>query len=213
MVLARLVESQIWHLPSGSVALWGKVQKRDNGLCPPFSVWEKAVPQHSPWCQILQFFPVCCWCLSSCYPVAGAQREWVWVSLCVDCLRGTAWDLRSFFHQLNLHWCLQPEVMGTYLPSVECLAEGPGVGLTPCSWDIPSEFLSTTRACGTSPFCISTPLTNLDGYSFFNSIVVRLPSTQGNIPDPPTPECSWGFPVSWPGAESPGPWPLSNFPS
>ena len=39
------------------------------------SVWEKAVPQFLPLCQTLQFLPVHHWCLSSCYPSAGAQRE------------------------------------------------------------------------------------------------------------------------------------------
>ena len=78
-------------------------------------VWEKAVPQLLPWCQTLRFLPICHWCLSSCYSGAGAQREWVRISLCTDSLRGTAWDFRIFFHRLNTHWFLQPEVMGTYL--------------------------------------------------------------------------------------------------
>ena len=28
------------------------------------------------------FLPVCHWCLPSCYPGTGAQREWVWISSC-----------------------------------------------------------------------------------------------------------------------------------
>ena len=51
------------------------------------------------------------------------------MSLCVDSLRGIAWDTRSFFQQLNSHWFLQPEVMGTYLPVTGTLGWGPGVGL------------------------------------------------------------------------------------
>ena len=35
-------------------------------------------------------------------------------------------------------------------------------------------FLSTTHRYGTSPYHVSTPPTSLDGYCFFNSIVVRL---------------------------------------
>ena len=53
---------------------------------------------------------------------------------------------------------------------------GPGVWCgdgTPCSLDIPPKFLSTTCGCGTSPFCICSPPTSVDGY--FNSMVVRLP--------------------------------------
>ena len=52
------------------------------------SVWEKTVPQLLPWCQTLQFLPVCRCCISS-YPGTGAQREWVWVSSHVGSLRGT----------------------------------------------------------------------------------------------------------------------------
>ena len=39
------------------------------------SVRKNAVPQLSPWCQTLQFLPVCHWCLSSFYPDAGVQRK------------------------------------------------------------------------------------------------------------------------------------------
>ena len=46
---------------------------------------------------------------------------------------------------------------------------------TPHSQDIPPKFLSTTHGCGTRLFCVSTSPTSLDGWSFFNSIVVRLP--------------------------------------
>ena len=115
-------------------------------------------------------------CLSSCYSGARAQMQWVWVSLCVGSLRGTAWDSRSFFHQLNPHWFLQPEVTGRYLPGTGTLGWGSQCGAgTPCSWDIPPKFLSTPHGYGTSPFCVSTPPASLDGCGFFNSIVVRHP--------------------------------------
>ena len=51
------------------------------------------------------------------------------VSPRVGSLRKTAWDSRSFFHQLNHHWFLQPEIMGSYLPGIETLGWGPGMGL------------------------------------------------------------------------------------
>ena len=35
-VLARLMESQIWQLPAGSVALWGKVSEKEQWLLPTF---------------------------------------------------------------------------------------------------------------------------------------------------------------------------------
>ena len=69
-------------------------------------------------------------CLSSCYPRAGAQNEWVGVCASVcgffkrDCL-----GLQSFFHCFNPHWFLPPEVMGTYLPGTGTLAGWPGVDL------------------------------------------------------------------------------------
>ena len=54
-VIARLVESQIWHQPARAL-------ERDNGLC-------------SPQRQTLQPLPVFHWCPSSCHPGTGAQRE------------------------------------------------------------------------------------------------------------------------------------------
>ena len=94
----------------------------------------------------------------------------------MDSLKGTAWDPRSFFHQVNLHWFLQPEVVGIYLPSTGTLHWGAwyGAGIPHCQ-DIPPEFLSTTRGWGTSMFLVCAPPTSLDGCGFFNSIVVRLP--------------------------------------
>ena len=59
-MLTRLMESEILHQPAGSVALWGRVQKRDNGLCLPFCLGEgcpaaltlmpdTSVPPCMPW--------------------------------------------------------------------------------------------------------------------------------------------------------------------
>ena len=47
----------------------------------------------------------------------------------MDSLRGIAWGSRSFFHKLNPHWFLQPEVVGTYLPGTGTLDWRPDVGL------------------------------------------------------------------------------------
>ena len=107
----------------------------------------------------------CCW-----------SSKGVWLGPCVGSLRGTAWDSKSFFYWLNPHWFFAARSYEN-LPSWHW---NPGWGAwcgagTPCSWDIPPEFLSTTCGCGTSPFCISTQPTSLDGCGFFNSIVVRLP--------------------------------------
>ena len=90
------------HVPAGSV--WGGLSKGTVASA-HLSVWEKTVPLILLWCQTLQFLSVYHWYLSSRYLSIGAQKEWVWVSLCVGSLMATAWDSRSFFYQLNPHWC------------------------------------------------------------------------------------------------------------
>ena len=170
------MECHIWPLPACSLTVWGGGFIKGTVSSPHLSVWEKAVHQLLPWCQTLQFFPICHWCLSICYPRAGVQREWVWVSPCVGSLRGTAWDSRSLFHWLSPCWFLQPEVMGIYLLGTRALGLGAWCAAgTPHSWDIHPEFLSTTHGCGTSLFCFSTHPISQDGCVFFNSVVVCLP--------------------------------------
>ena len=147
----------------GSVV--GMAQKRDNRSC-------------SPWCQDHGFSQYA----TGAFPVAILVLELRGTSLsrwvCLVSLRKTAWGSRSFYHQLSPHWFLQPEVVRTYLLGTRTLgwmACG-GIG-TPCSWDIPQEFLSTTttRRYRTSPFHVCAPSTSLDGCGFFYSVVVRLP--------------------------------------
>ena len=55
IVLARLMESQIWH-QLGSVVLWGEGLEKGQ--------W--------PLLTLMQFLPVRHWYFSSCHPVAGA---------------------------------------------------------------------------------------------------------------------------------------------
>ena len=91
-------------------------------------------------------------------------------------LKGTAWDSRTFFYQLNPCYFLQPEVVGTYLPGTGTLDWRPDVGL-----ELPAPKISLLNfylshmdvgpACSTSP----PPLTCLDGWVVFNFTVVRLP--------------------------------------
>ena len=116
-------------------------------------------------------------CPSSHLPSAWVQREWVWVgeSVCGSFKRNCL-GLQHFFHWLNPHWFLQPEIVGLYLPGTGTLGWGDWYGAgTPWSWDIPPEFLSTTSGCGTTPFYACIPAASLDGCGFFNSAVVRLP--------------------------------------
>ena len=43
-VLARLMESQIWHLPAGSVALWGRGFRKGTMATAHLSAREKVAP-------------------------------------------------------------------------------------------------------------------------------------------------------------------------
>ena len=107
------------------------------------------------------------------FPALKPRRsESEWVSPCVGSWRGTAWGSRSFFHWLNPHWVLQPEVTGTYLPGTGTLGWGSWCGAgTRHSWEMPPKFLSTSCGCGTSLFGICPPPTSLDGCGFFNSVI------------------------------------------
>ena len=128
MVLARLVESQIWHLPASSVG-W-IFQKRVNGLCPPFWLGESCFPAFAFMLDIS--IPPCISLVpSKQLPLCWRSAE---VSLCKSMcgsLWVTAWDYRSFFSWLNLCCFLQEEGMGTYVPGTRTLDWGPGVGLGP----------------------------------------------------------------------------------
>ena len=118
-VLARLIESHIWHQPAISGALLGEGSE-GQWLLPTLCVGESCP-------RDLTLMPYTS--VSPCMPLvpfmlllsAGAQRERIRISLCVSSLRGTSWDSRSFFNQLNSRWFLLPEVMGTYLPSTGSL--------------------------------------------------------------------------------------------
>ena len=153
--------------PASSVT----VKRKKNGLCPPFSLGESYPPvlalmpdTSEPLCMPL--VP------SSCYPSAGAQTEWVWVSPCMGPLRVTAWESSSSFHWLKLTIFYNQKFGG-----LSCWHWNPElVGLVWGSQDILPKFLSTTHGCGTSPFHISVSPTSLVvGCSFFRSVVVGLP--------------------------------------
>ena len=125
------MESKIWHLPVGSAALWQGGFRKEAMASAHISDWEKDV-LGLPWCQTLQFLPVCHRCLSSYYLVLELRgRE---SKSHVGSLKGTAWDSRNFFHWLNPHWFLHLKIMGTYL---EPWAGGPGMGL-----GLPTFYLS-----------------------------------------------------------------------
>lgn len=67
--------------------------------------------------------------------------------------------------------CSQPEIQGTFLPGSETLGWGTWCGAgTPRSsgWEGPpqlrylSQYSMVTHRCGTTPFCVSAPPTNLN---------------------------------------------------
>ena len=72
-------------------------------------------------------------------------------------LRGTAWGSRSFFHRLKMHWFLQPEVAGTYLPGTGTLGIADvGLGFLPPKISLLNLYL---RHMGEQPArSVSAPL-------------------------------------------------------
>ena len=166
------MESQIWFSTASSVALWCEGSEKGQWLLSAFLSGRKLSPSS---CLDARHFSFSLYATGAFQAAIPRGSESV-LSLCVSSLRGTAWAYRSFFHWLNPHWFLQPEFQGTFLPGTRALGWGSLCGSgTPCSRDIPPEFVSNTCGCGTSPFCISAPPPSLDGCGFFNSTVARLP--------------------------------------
>ena len=74
-----------WSLRFGAClpALWRKGSSEKQWPLPILLSGRKLPPpQFLLCCQTIQFFPICLWCLSSCCPCSGAQREWVRLSPC-----------------------------------------------------------------------------------------------------------------------------------
>ena len=111
-----------------------------------------------------------------------------------------SWETGSFFHYLNPHWVLQPEVTRLYFSGAGTLGYmvQPGVGIA-SSPGVPHSFCQphvnvglpvppATATASPLPQCYhlvsatpcplhpsSTPPSRLDEYFFFKSLVVRLP--------------------------------------
>ena len=108
-VLARLVESQIWHQVAGSVALCEKgLGKGQWPLLAPMP--DTSFSSSMPLVPFQQ--------LSS----AGAQREWVWVGES-ECgfFKWNCLELQKFLPPAQSPLVVQLEVVGTYLPSTGTL--------------------------------------------------------------------------------------------
>ena len=142
------MESQIWHELAGFVALLGEGLEKGQG-CLLALIPGTSVPPSMPLVPFkLLLRRLLLWWWSS---ERVSLRRWV----CVGSLRGTAWGFTSFFHQISPCWFLHQKLCGLNLPGTGTLGWGTCcvIGI-PCSWDIPFEFLSTTRGCGSSLFCI-----------------------------------------------------------
>ena len=164
-VLARLMESQIWHPPGGSVRVGGLRKKTMASA--HFSVWEKTVAQLpsdtsvSPCTTLLPFN-----FLPQCWSSEGVSLN----KLMYVFLKGNCLGLQNFLPLTQSHWFLQPEVIQTYLPGTGTLGWGAWCGArTTHLWDIPPEFLFTTCGSGTNLFLIFAPPTSVDGYGLFHS--------------------------------------------
>ena len=148
-VWTRLMDSQIWHPPGSSME-----EGLRKGKMPtlPTLLSRRKLP------LLLSF-----WCLSSYWPSAGTQREWVQVSLCVGPFKRTPGTPEE------LHLTQPPSMMvftakfwGIFFLALCPWAGDPGVRLKPLAPQVgllqviySSRFLSTTCGCGTSP---SVPL-------------------------------------------------------
>ena len=121
-----------WSLGYGNslLALWlcgsiGGGFRQGTMAC--LSVWEKTVPQLSPWWQILHFLSVCHWCLSSCYASAfSSERANLSKTVCGffkgNCLglqtflpltlSQLAFAARSYIDLSSWHWNLGLEGLG-----------------------------------------------------------------------------------------------------
>ena len=163
-----------------SAALCGEDSEKEQWPLPGFwsFVQEEAVPQHSPWCQTLQFLPICHWCPSSCCPGAGAQRKWDWVSpkSILGPLRGHTWEPHRFFHCPNPTNFYSQKLWGLIFLTLELWARWSGVGLRSLTPNFYPPHVSVGPACSMSlHHFISTPPTRLNECDFFNFLVVRLP--------------------------------------
>ena len=163
-VLARLMESQIWHCLAGSVVC---SSERDSGLCSPFCLRENC-PTALSLVLDTSVSPSMPLGPLSCYMVLElreGESESVHVWVLQGDLLGTlevssmtqsplVFAAGSYRDLSSWHW--NP---GLVVPSV-------GLGLLAPEISLP-KFLSTTRGCGTSPFSVFASTTSLDGCGFF----------------------------------------------
>ena len=137
-------------------------QKRSNSLCQNFCLGESCPPALTlmldnsvpPHMSLMSFnLLLQHWSSEGVSPSKSVHRP---------CKRNCLGFQQSVFHSLNPCWFLQLEVMET-----SSWHWNPGLGDLVWGWDpsllrYPSQFLSATHGCGTSPFRVYAPPTNLD---------------------------------------------------
>ena len=155
-----------------------RAQKRNNGFCLHFCLGESC--PHPPPVLILMpdnlvppsmFLAPFMLLLQHWSSEGVSQSKSMHRSFKRNCLK---FQLLSILLRHNPCWFLQPEVMETSLPGTGTMGWGTwcGTGILPSQGEhlqlrYPSQFLSATHWCGTSPFHISTPPTRLNAASFY----------------------------------------------
>ena len=166
----------MWHPPFGSVALCADSLEKGQWLLPTFPSGNKIFPSS---CFDARHFSSSLYTTGafSGYPSCYWSSEGVNLSEFMHgFFKGNCLVVQKFLPLTQSPLVFHLEIMRTYFLGTGLLGWGPWCGAgTPCSQDIPPKFLSTIQGCGTSPFCISTPPTSLDGCGCFNSVVIRLP--------------------------------------
>ena len=160
-LLARLMESQIWHQLASSVGR-GFSKGTTDSSCPD--------ARHfiSP-CMLLMPFKLPPWCWSS---ERASLSRWVrvWVPQ-EELLRAPAASSTDSIPAGS-------EVVGTYLPGTRILETWWDLGDLVWVWD--SSFLRYSSGIfihmgGCQHVRVCTPPASLDGCGFLNSVLVRLP--------------------------------------
>ena len=155
-VLARLIESQIWHQLASSVALLGNGLEK--GQRPLLALMPDASVSSSMPVMPFKLLPQCC------ISQGVSLKRWVHVWAPQDELLQA--PAVSSADSVTAGFCSQKLWRLIFL-ALERWATAP-------CWDFSPIFVSTC-GCGTSrSTSLDTP-TSLDGCGFFNSTVVRIP--------------------------------------
>ena len=157
--MIRVGQPGWWSLRYGVTALWPCVRHgSEKGQWPLPGlwsfIWEEAVPWHLPWCQTLQFLPVCYRCPSSCCPGNRAQRERACLSpQSVACsLTGDSQESCSFSTAPTSTGFYSQKLWGLIFLALESWAGWSGMELGSFASELSLLILSTTCGCGTTHF-------------------------------------------------------------